>query len=67
LITSCHVSLYPKTGPETSQTAITATATENVFGLPLICATAFANREYQTTFLMLTLAVLMVVLALNYL
>jgi hypothetical protein len=34
LITSCHVSLKPNTGPVTLQTMITVTARKNVSGRP---------------------------------
>src|SRR5690349_9420221 len=44
LITSCHVSLNWNSGPVTSQTRITPTATMKVAGLPVTRAVAFAKR-----------------------
>src|SRR5690242_6971163 len=44
LITSCQVSLNWNTGPVTSQTRITPTASMKVAGLPVTRAVAFAKR-----------------------
>ena len=43
LMTSCHVSLKPNSGPVTAQITITATAVINVKGLPVTDEVAFAN------------------------
>jgi hypothetical protein len=43
LITNCHVSLNPKTGPKNAQMTITATAPINVRGLPAAVDVAFEN------------------------
>src|SRR4029078_8831355 len=47
LITSCHVSLKPKIGPVTAQTAITTTAAVNTRGRPQNRDALFANATYQ--------------------
>jgi hypothetical protein len=47
LMTSCQVSLNPKSGPVTAHAATTATAIMNVTGLPVILAVNFAKRENQ--------------------
>ena len=47
LMTSCHVSLNPKSGPVAIQTTMTATARAKVRGRPQKCEAAFAKPEYQ--------------------
>jgi hypothetical protein len=47
LITSCHVSLKPNSGPLSAHTMITTTASEKTDGLPQKYAVCFANLEYQ--------------------
>src|SRR5262245_14742873 len=44
LITSCHVSLNPNSGPVTAQTRIRATAMANVTGRPVTRAVHLAKR-----------------------
>jgi len=46
-MTSCQVSLNAKTGPVTTQAAITAMANAKVLGLPQKCDADFANPEYH--------------------
>jgi hypothetical protein len=43
LITSCHVSLKPKIGPDASQTVIVSNAMVNVIGRPATRATDLAT------------------------
>src|SRR5918999_621016 len=45
LMTSCHVSLNPKSGPDASHAAMTAAASTNAVGWPLARAIQFAKRE----------------------
>ena len=47
LMTSCQVSLNPKSGPVTAHAATTETAIMKVTGLPVILAVNFAKRENQ--------------------
>jgi hypothetical protein len=49
LIANCHVSLNEKSGPDTSQTTMTPTASANVRGRPQKREAFFANCEYQAT------------------
>ncbi|MNG31950.1 hypothetical protein D3C84_1178490 [compost metagenome] len=48
LITSCQVSLKPKSGPLTIQASTTATATAKTGGRPEKRAAALAKRVYQS-------------------
>src|SRR5215813_9230649 len=47
LMTNCHVSLKPKTGPVPAQTTITVTATRNATGRPVTRAVHLAKRVNQ--------------------
>ena len=47
LMTSCQVSLNPKSGPVTAHATTTETAIMNVTGLPVTLAVNFAKRENQ--------------------
>src|SRR5215468_3535579 len=47
LMTNCHVSLKPKTGPVPAQTMITVTATRKATGRPVARAVHLAKRENQ--------------------
>src|SRR5499426_3729851 len=47
LMTSCHVSLKPKTGPVPAQTTITMTATRKATGRPVARAVHLAKRVNQ--------------------
>jgi hypothetical protein len=47
LMTSCQVSLNPKSGPVTAHATTTETAIRNVTGLPVTLAVNFAKRENQ--------------------
>src|SRR5262249_51001940 len=46
-MTSCHVSLKPKTGPVPAQTTITMTATRKAMGRPVARAVHLAKRVNQ--------------------
>src|SRR5215831_16277473 len=46
-MTSCHVSLKPKTGPVPAQTTITMTATRKAIGRPVARAVHLAKRVNQ--------------------
>src|SRR6266567_3820567 len=45
LMTSCHVSLNPKSGPVAHQTTIVASAIPKAAGLPVTRTLALANRS----------------------
>src|SRR5688572_21474193 len=47
LITSCHVSLYPKNGPVTAQATTTDSARRKVYGRPEMRALVLANPVNQ--------------------
>jgi hypothetical protein len=47
LITSCHVSLKPNSGPVNSQTTISPTAAANTKERPVARAVRFAKSAYQ--------------------
>src|SRR5262247_1478457 len=47
LMTNCHVSLKPKTGPVPAQTTITVTATRKATGRPVARAVHLAKRVNQ--------------------
>src|SRR5262245_64952485 len=47
LMTNCHVSLKPKTGPVPAQTMITVTATRKATGRPVARAVHLAKRVNQ--------------------
>src|SRR5262252_4342206 len=47
LMTNCHVSLKPKTGPVPAQTTITMTATRKATGRPVARAVHLAKRVKQ--------------------
>jgi hypothetical protein len=58
LITSCHVSENPKSGPVTAHTTMTRKAMPKAIGLPVAREVALAMREknWSTSYLMAALS-----------